>query len=292
MNYVSGLDCSQFNGTLNWPKVTEKIAMIKMGGGDGGHLYLDNMATKNYYGAKAAGKAVGGYWFAGGGNPITEADYFIRAMSPLAVGDVFALDWEVSHVNPVQWCLQFVTEVHKKTGCWPLLYINESTCNAYNWEPVLKNCGLWIADYEVSPDANVPIKYTYVMHQYSDTPYDHDAWFGTVDQFKAYGYKPATTETVTAAKPAAPTTVLGKIGSTLPTPPVPAPSTIVTPTATPLDPATLIDPITPIVNQPTYIPIEIAPTTSTTVPVQTPPPPETEQATVWTRFINWFKELW
>lgn len=244
---IDGLDVSQWNGTINWPQVTEQFVFVKMGGGDAG-LYLDSMATKNYYGAKAAGKIVGGYWFAGGTDPIKEADYFVRAMSPIAPGDLFALDWEISHINPVQWCLQFVTEVHTKTGVWPWLYINASTCNAYDWSPILANCGLWVADYAVSPTVNVPIKYTYIAQQYTDTPYDKDKFFGSIDELKAYGYKvPVATPAASPAPsappvapssptPTAPTTVLSKIGTTLPTAsptPVPTPApTVITPVIT------------------------------------------------------------
>jgi lysozyme len=272
MTYTHALDVSVYQGTLDWPKVSEEIAIIKMSGGDAG-LYIDPNANKNYYGAKAASKAVGGYHFAGGTDPVKEADYFVRAMSPLAPGDVLVLDWEVQHANPVQWCLAFVEEVHVKTGVWPLLYINASTCNAFNWEPVLLHCGLWIADYAIGPEGNVPIKYQYVMHQYSDSPYDQDAWFGTVQQFKEYGFKEPS---VAIPKPApeptvvenTPTTVLGKLGSTLPPPPAPEPSTVIAPTATP-------------------IPVEIP--VSTPIPITITATP-VKPANFIIRFIHWLKE--
>lgn len=211
MSYIQARDISQYQGA--WKDTGEPIVMIKMSGGDGGTvypngLYFDSHAADNYAKARAAGKAVGGYHFAGSGNPVTEADFFVRAMSPLAQYDVMALDWEVEHANPVEWCAQFMNEVHAKTGVWPLLYINASTCNAYDWSVVLKTCGLWIADYAVLPTENVPIKYPYVMHQYSDTPYDRDAWFGTLAQFNAYGYHTPITppQTTTTTVPPRPTT--------------------------------------------------------------------------------------
>jgi hypothetical protein len=258
--FVRAKDISQYQGTFK--NTGEPIVMIKMSGGDAG-LYMDPQATNNYEVTKKLGKAVGGYHFAGGTDPIKEADYFIKAMSPIAENDVFCLDWEVQHANPVDWCLQFVNEVHSKTSVWPLLYINASTCNSYDWSPVLKNCGLWIADYAVSPEANVPVKHTYVMHQYTDKPYDQDAWFGTVEEFKAYGYH--------APKPK-PTPIQAPKPTTKPAqPPTPAPPQPPQPQTAP--------PVPPEVNQPQ------TPKTDNQTPGQTQPPQ------VAPKKVNWLIQL-
>jgi GH25 family lysozyme M1 (1,4-beta-N-acetylmuramidase) len=152
MSYILGKDVSQWN---NYAPDTEDFVMIKMSGGDAG-LYFDSKASVNYTNAKNAGKVVGGYHFAGGGDPIAEATYFLKAMSPVAENDIFALDWEIQHANPVAWAQAFVNEVHSKVGVWPLIYINISTCNAYDWSPVLANCGLWLAAPSYSYNANAP----------------------------------------------------------------------------------------------------------------------------------------
>jgi len=189
MSYLTGFDVSQWN---NYNPGGEDFVMIKMSGGDAG-LYFDSKATQNYGNAVRAGKVVGGYHFAGGGDPVAEADYFVRAMSPVAENDVFALDWEIQHADPVGWCNAFVNEVHAKVGVWPLLYINISTCNAYDWSPVLNNCGLWIAAPSFSFDANIPVAHTVVMQQGPIVGgIDSDAFFGTRAQLQAYGYHAAT----------------------------------------------------------------------------------------------------
>ena len=128
MSFVKGIDVSQWQGAIDWNAVKAsgvQFAIIKMGGGDAG-LYYDSRATQNYYNAKAAGLAVGGYWFAGGGNPENEADSFIAAMSPLEENDVFVLDWEIPNGDPVGWCERFIQRVHDRVGVWPLLYMNGS----------------------------------------------------------------------------------------------------------------------------------------------------------------------
>lgn len=181
-------DISRWNGV--WQETGEPIVMIKMSGGDDG-LYMDSQAAANYTAARAANKAVGGYHFAGWTNPAAEANYFMQAMSPLAENDVYALDIESipAGADPVAWSQTFVQTIHDRINVWPLVYMNLSTLNAYDWSPVLQNCGLWLADWNNDPSATIPTVHTYVMQQYSDGPnYDHDEWFGTLDEFNKYGY--------------------------------------------------------------------------------------------------------
>lgn len=195
MSHIEAIDVSQWQGNIDWNSVDRPIAIIKMSGGDAG-LYTDSKANQNYYGAKAAGKLVGGYHFAGGGDPVNEANFFVAAMSPLEENDVLVLDWEIQHPDPVGWCTAFVNRVHETTGVWPLFYANGSTINAYDWSPVRNNCGTWVAWYGQDPEGNLPISGAYVMHQYTSggsVPgiagrVDLDAWFGSLDQFKKYGY--------------------------------------------------------------------------------------------------------
>jgi len=227
-----GKDVSQWN---NYQPGSEDFVMIKMSGGDAG-LYMDSKASLNYSAAVNAGKIVGGYHFAGGGDPIAEADYFVRAMSPTAENDVYALDWEIQHPDPVGWCIAFVNEVHSKVGVWPLLYINISTCNSYDWNPVLKNCGLWIAAPSFGFDENIPVNHTVVMQQGPIVNgIDSDAFFGTKEQLQAYGWHDPQTTSPVVPEPAPVTPPV------VPTPEVPAPPTpptppVVEPVPTPIVP--------------------------------------------------------
>lgn len=228
---IYGKDVSQWN---NYVPGSEDFVMIKMSGGDAG-LYFDSKATVNYTNAKNAGKVVGGYHFAGGGDPVAEADYFVRAMSPVAEYDVFALDWEIQHTNPVQWVQSFVNEVHTKTGVWCLVYLNISTVNAYDWTPVLQTCGLWLAAPSISYDANAPISHTYVMQQGPIIGgIDQDVFFGTREELQAYGYHAP----VQASTPA----------------PTPQPVQTTTPTPEPVTPAPVTVQPAPVVEPPSTSP--------------------------------------
>ena len=100
MAWLTGKDISIYQGA--WQDTGEEFVIIKMSGGDAG-LYVDPNAASNYKSAVNAGKVVGGYHFAGGTDAVAEADFFVRAMSPLANNDIYALDWEVQNADPVGW---------------------------------------------------------------------------------------------------------------------------------------------------------------------------------------------
>lgn len=237
MSHIEAIDVSQYQQNINWAAVDRPIAIIKMSGGDSG-LYTDSKANANYYGAKAAGKALGMYHFAGGGNPENEADFFIAACSPLEENDVLVLDWEIEHADPVDWCTRFVNRVHDRTGVWPLFYTNGARLNQYDWSPVRNNCGTWVAWYGQDPEGNLPISGPYVMHQYTSDGsvpgiagrVDLDAWFGSVDQFKKYGYHSAPQPDPV---PPAPTPAPVPPPEPVPEPPEPTPTPNPDPTPPP-----------------------------------------------------------
>lgn len=192
--------------------------------------YFDAQASRNYNNAIRLGKVPGLYHFAGGGNPVAEADYFIGACSPLAEGDVLILDYELTAsmsppADPNGWCETFVNHVHEVTGIWPIFYTYTSMLQQYGFKGVLKNCGLWLADYRYSPAQDIPGVPPYIIHQYQGSPLDTNACFISLDALKKYGYH----------APAAPTTVPHTPETPPPTPePVPTPPDI--PDTTPTEP--------------------------------------------------------
>ncbi len=82
------------------------------------------------------------YHFCGGGDPIEEAKFYLDN----GKADGYALDYEIYLKDPVTWCKKFLDYVAKETGKTPLLYINASTCNGFDWTPCTKY-PLWIAAY-------------------------------------------------------------------------------------------------------------------------------------------------
>lgn len=257
---IPSCDISKYQGA--WQNYPCDIVVMKISGGDDG-LYYDSSAASDYPAAVAAGKHVGGYHFIGwtiGANQ--EASYFVRGMAPKAENDVYALDVESGSVpvpaNAPQYVLDMVNYIHSQTGVYPLIYMNLATLNAHDWSAVLALCGLWLADWAVSPQATIPTNHTYVMQQYSDGPnYDHDEWFGTLAQFDAYGYHSSNDPTLVASpSPVTTTTTTTEV----------APTATTTTTAPPVAPDTTTTTTTTVIPQPSPPP---ATTTVITVKTQT-----------------------
>lgn len=94
------------------------------------------------------GKLRGLYHYAGGGNPESEAQYFINNIKNYVGQGILILDWE-SYQNSAwgntNWARRFVDEVHRLTGVWCVIYVQESAL----WQVAncANTCGAWVAKY-------------------------------------------------------------------------------------------------------------------------------------------------
>ena len=94
------------------------------------------------------GKPRGLYHYAGGGNPESEAQYFINNIKNYVGQGILILDWE-SYQNfawgNTNWARRFVDEVHRLTGVWCVIYVQESAL----WQVAncANTCGAWVAKY-------------------------------------------------------------------------------------------------------------------------------------------------
>lgn len=113
-----------------------------------GTSYVNPRCNHQYELAGQLGKLRGLYHYAGGGNPEAEAQYFINNIKNYVGKAVLILDWE-SYQNAswgnTSWARRFVDEVHRLTGVWCLIYVQESAL----WQVVncAKDCGVWVAKY-------------------------------------------------------------------------------------------------------------------------------------------------
>lgn len=261
MDYLKFVDISYAQGEYNMSLNGDLMVAMKASGfyTVSKQPYLDAQLDRNYANTTSAGKVPILYHFAGGADPTVEASYFISAASPLADGDVYALDWEIENDDPVGWVNTFTNHVHAVTGAWPLVYMDIDRLNRFDWSIVLENCGLWLAAPSFGFDDTIPnVNKTYVAQQGPIVNgVDTDAWFGTIEELKEYAYhtpvsqpdpEPASTPTPPPATPASPSSsaspsqgpVENPDGSTT------IPVTVHPPTAP--DPGTVITPTAPIKN--------------------------------------------
>lgn len=110
--------------------------------------YVNPRCNHQYALAKSLGKKLGLYHYAGGGNPEAEAQYFVNNIRNYVGSAILVLDWE-SYQNAswgsTTWARRYVNEVHRLTGVWPLIYVQESAL----WQVAscASDCGLWVAKY-------------------------------------------------------------------------------------------------------------------------------------------------
>lgn len=110
--------------------------------------YVNPLCNHQWDLAGSLNKLRGLYHYAGGGNPESEAQYFINNIKNYIGKGILILDWEsyqnVSWGN-TSWAYRFVNEVHRLTGVWPLIYVQESAL----WQVAncASICGVWVAKY-------------------------------------------------------------------------------------------------------------------------------------------------
>lgn len=113
-----------------------------------GTSYVNPRCNHQWELAGSLGKLRGLYHYAGGGNPESEAQYFINNIKNYVGKAVLILDWE-SYQNASwgnsNWSLRFANEVHRLTNVWPLIYVQESAL----WQVAncASKCGVWVAKY-------------------------------------------------------------------------------------------------------------------------------------------------
>lgn len=121
------------------------ILIVKATQGTG---YINPYCDTDYQAAKKAGKLLGVYHYAGGGDPVAEAKYFLTNVKGYLKEAVLILDWE-SNQNAAwgntTWARRFVDYVHQQTGAWPLIYVQFS--DIWQVANCANDCGLWAAGY-------------------------------------------------------------------------------------------------------------------------------------------------
>lgn len=196
-NAADMIDVSSWQTGINVTTSGAQIVVTKATEGVG---YVNPDCDRVVQDALAAGQGVGVYHFAHTENDARrEAQYFIdNTRGYVGKGIVPILDWEPSAKWNTGWALTWLQNVEAAWGTKPIIYMNQSTENSYDWSAVVAgNYGLWIAAYTLgytpvygfNPPSAQPTLYHWpfaVAWQYTSTGYVGD-WGGALDLSVVYG---------------------------------------------------------------------------------------------------------
>ena len=175
--------------------------------------YVNPFCDEQYQSAKAAGKLLGVYHYASGGNPEAEAEFFVNNIQGYLHEAVLVLDWE-SGDNAAwgdsNWVARFCAHIVVLTGINPMIYVQRSAANQCVG---LGDYGIWLAEYpDYAPRGwgdYVEPNYSgdYAMHQFTSSgniagyagPLDLSLFFGDENAWRAYAG--ASSQSVPAPQP-------------------------------------------------------------------------------------------
>lgn len=176
---MNGIDISNWQPNIDAGAVAGDFVICKATEGTG---YVSPSCDKQYQSAKKAGKKLGVYHYANGGDFKAEADFFIRNVKGYIGEAILVLDWE-SQGNPKfnsgqdkAWVKGWCDYAHQQTGVKPLVYISASYRDLVSG---IGDYGLWIAQYADNDT-------TYYQHE----PWNEGAYPCAIRQYSSHGRIP------------------------------------------------------------------------------------------------------
>ena len=174
---LNGVDIANYQAGINIAAMTTTDFVIVKA--TQGTWYTSPSFVKQYSDAKAAGKLLGIYHYAEGGDYKAEADYFLKTIGDRVGEAILCLDWEDTD-NPTfnsgkdkTWVKNWCDYVAKKTKVKPLVYIQASALSRVSG---IGDYGLWVAQY-----AN------YNRTDYQATPWNEGAYSCAIRQYSSSG---------------------------------------------------------------------------------------------------------
>ena len=145
---MNGIDISGWQKGIDLSKVPADFVIIKA---TQGTTYVNSDCDRAYQQAKKAGKLLGVYHYFSGGDPVAEADFYLKNIAGYLNEAILVLDWEGNenakfNQGPAV-AKPFLDRVAEKTGVRPLIYMSKSVCRAHDWSAVASKYALWVAQY-------------------------------------------------------------------------------------------------------------------------------------------------
>ena len=172
---LNGIDISGWQEGIDLSQVPADFVIMKA---TEGNWLISNDCDRQYQQAKAAGRCLGVYHYANGGDAKAEADFFLNTVKGYVGEAILALDWE-SYGNPMfgvddfNWCKTWCDYVFDKTGVKPLIYIQKGAMERIRG---VGDYGLWIAQYA-----------DYSTTGYQSTPWNEGAYECVIRQYSSVG---------------------------------------------------------------------------------------------------------
>lgn len=192
---LNGIDISNWQRGINLAVVPCDFVVIKATEGTG---YVNPDYERAYRQAKTAGKCLGIYHYASGGNIQAEAEYFLKNAGSRVGEAMLVLDWEgrsnpAFGVNDREWVKAWCNYISTKTSVNPVVYVQQSMMSRLQ---NIGNYGLWVAQYASMEPIGYQENpwnegaYACVMRQYSSSG-RLSGWNGNLDLNKFYGDRQA-----------------------------------------------------------------------------------------------------
>ena len=152
---LKGIDISHWQANLDIASTGAQFVICKA---TQGTTFVDPSCDRHYQIAKRLGLKLGVYHYASGGDPVAEADFFVRNIKGYIGEAILILDWEKTqngrYYEHASWCLRFLNRVKELTGVKPLIYMSASVIKVADWSKVVAgDYGLWVAGWPDNRDS-------------------------------------------------------------------------------------------------------------------------------------------
>ena len=188
---MNGIDVASYQTGIDFSRVPCDFAIIKATEGTN---YVNPACNAQYSSAKGAGKLLGLYHYATGGNATAEANYFIDNIRNYVGSAILCIDWESggnAAWGNMSYLKQLCQQVINRTGVRPLIYVQASAYAPVSQVARELNLGLWIAQYASMDPTGYQShpwnegSYSCAIRQYSSTG-RLPGWGGNLDLNLAY----------------------------------------------------------------------------------------------------------
>ena len=143
---MNGIDISRWQAGINLAAVPCEFVVIEA---TEGTTYVNPYCDRHFSQGAELGKKLGVYHFAGGGDAVAEAEYFVRNIRGYIGRAILVLDFEVQNMeNAAAWTKRWLDRVYELTRIKPLIYLSNYLVNELDFSSVASSgYPLWNAYY-------------------------------------------------------------------------------------------------------------------------------------------------